>query len=316
MRFLICGAGALGSGIGGMLRARGHEVDFLGFGEHIIQVARRGLDMEGLWGKRHVDGIFATDQARSLTQPEWIILSTKSCDTSSALDGIAHLLPECKAVFCPQNGIGNEEQIALRVGWDRTLGGMVIIGFELMRPGCVRVTVQADSVKVGRLKGPVDSLVEQFVRFLAEADIPVEAVEAVERFKWGKLLYNAALNPLGAILGVRYGFLLAPPTWSIIQDVVREAYEVMDAMGIQPPWPDAKAYLKHLREVQIPATAQHRASMLQDIEAGRKTEIGALNGIVVSRGEAWDIHTPVNKAIVCLIHAMEARLAPSNLSAL
>ena len=306
MRILICGAGALGSGIGGMLRTQGHDVDFLGFGEHVRAVARGGLDMEGLWGERHLDGIGATEDPQSLLQPDWIVLSTKSCDTDAALDGMERILPQCKGVFCPQNGLGNEEKIAERVGWDKTLGGMVIIGFEVVRPGRVRVTVEADSVKVGRMNGPADPLVEEFAGILGNAGIPVEAVDSVERYKWAKLLYNAALNPLGALLRVPYGRLLAEPSWAVIQDVVREAYLVLEALGMRTLWPDAESYLDHLRSNQIPATAEHRASMLQDIEAGRRTEIDALNGVIVANGEELLVPTPVNRALVRLIHALES----------
>jgi len=306
VRVLICGAGALGSGIGGMLRTGGHDVDLLGFGEHVRAVSSGGLDMEGLWGERHLDGMTATEDPKSLLQPEWIVLSTKSCDTEAALEGIQHLLPGCRGVFCPQNGLGNEERIAEKVGWEKTLGGMVIIGFEVVRPGRVRVTVEADSVKVGRMKGSVDSLVKEFVHLLKESGVPVEAVDSVERYKWAKLLYNAALNPLGALLRVPYGCLLSEPSWAVIEEVVRETYSVLGSLGMSTLWPDAQTYLDHLKSNQIPATAEHRASMLQDIEAGRKTEIDALNGVIVAKGEAAGICTPVNQTLVRLIQALES----------
>lgn len=305
MKILVCGAGALGSALGGMLADAGHDVTFLGFGEHIRAVAERGLDMEGLWGERHVSGIRATEKADEVDAPDWIILSTKSTHTREAIASIASKVQTAQAIFCPQNGIGNEEMIAEVVGWPKILGGMVIIGFEILSPGRVKVTVSADSIKVGRMGGPADEIARTFGALLQTANIPSEVVDHVERFKWAKLLYNSALNPLGAILKVRYGQLLDPEPWAIIEGVVREAFQVTTRKNLVLAWGDAEAYLHHLRTVQIPATAGHRASMLQDLDAGRRTEIDTLNGVLVKMGKDLKVSTPVNETLVHLIKSLE-----------
>ena len=292
--------------MGGMLAAAGHEVTFFGIGEHVRAVADSGLNMEGLWGERHVQVACATEIPEQIDPPDWVVLAVKSTDTREALTRVLPKLGRTLGVFCPQNGIGNEEIIAELVGWDRTLAGMVIIGFEIVRPGRVRVTVSADSVKVGRLSGPVDDQVKAFANLLQTAGVPTEAVDRVERFKWAKLLYNAALNPLGAILRVPYGRLVEEAPWGIIRRQVIEAFAVLSKAGISVAWPDAESYLRHLETVQIPATAGHRASMLQDLDAGRRTEIDSLNGVLVRKGKELDIEVPVNETLVRLIRSLES----------
>ncbi len=83
------------------------------------------------------------------------------------------------------------------------------------------------------------------------------------------------------------------------------AHAVCAAEGVAPPWPTAESYLEHLKETQLPVTAEHHSSMLQDMERGRPTEIDFINGAVVAKGERHGIVTPVNRMLCELIRAKE-----------
>src|SRR4029077_16572293 len=109
---------------------------------------------------------------------------------------------------------------------------------------------------------------------LAAAGIPAEPTEDLTAELWAKVLYNAALNPLGALLGVPYGRLAVhPDTRAIMDTVIEEGFAVARAEGVALRWPDAAAYRGTFYDRLVPATAEHRSSMLQDIERGRPTEI-------------------------------------------
>jgi 2-dehydropantoate 2-reductase len=198
-----------------------------------------------------------------------------------------------------QNGIGNEE--ILSEFSERVIGGTIITGFEWRGPAQVHVTVEAGPIRLGRFPSGLDLAVERLVELFQQAGLNVQASASIRTDLWAKTLYNCALNPLGAILDVPYGRLADEHSWSIIQRVSEEAFAVCRAEGIAQHWRSAADYLSYLRTVQLPATADHHASMLQDIQQGRETEIDFLNGAVVGLGQKHDIATPTNRTLVELI---------------
>ncbi|MFA6332099.1 MAG: 2-dehydropantoate 2-reductase, partial [Methanoregula sp.] len=203
-----------------------------------------------------------------------------------------------------QNGIGNEEIISRYTG--RVIGGMIITGFEWRGDAAVHVSVEAGPMKLGRFPRGVDEPVMRLADLIRAAGMQVGASETIRAELWGKTLYNCALNPLGAVMGVPYGKLADPASWRIVGALVREAFSVVTAEGVRLPWPDADGYLAYLRDEQLPATAAHHSSMLQDLSRGRKTEIGFINGAVVQKGREHGIPTPCNAMMVDLIRFRES----------
>jgi len=136
------------------------------------------------------------------------------------------------------------------------------------------------------------------------AGIPTGATDNILGQLWAKVAYNAALNPLGALLSVPYGILSGiPQTRHLMDEVIREAYAVARAAGVGMPIPSADEYIDHFYGELVPPTAAHRSSMLQDIEAGRKTEIAALNGALARIGAERAVACPVNRALTLLVEA-------------
>ena len=132
----------------------------------------------------------------------------------------------------------------------------------------------------------------------AAAGIPAAYCDDIRAALWGKVLYNAALNPLGALLGVHYGALGEQAhTRAIMDAVIDEAFAVAGAEGVQLPWASAAEYRAVFYGRLLPSTFHHRSSMLQDLERGRATEIDAINGQVWQRGAAHGIVTPVNEVL-------------------
>ena len=347
LRFLIAGAGAVGSGFGAMLRLAGHEVALLDPNrEHMAAVGERGLRMKGLWGERtatgfrvlagpdEIDEIDEVDEGSEVgevdevNRVDYVVVATKAFDTEHVLDDVVPRAPGAQFVTL-QNGLGNLEAVAARAGPDRAIGGMVIIGFELAAPGEVAVTVYGGEVLLGRpgaLERPTESPaptgagpgtsegappgpdLARLVEAFAAAGIPTRATDNIAGAIWGKVLYNCALNALGAVLEVPYGELARTESWAVIGDVVCEAFAVARAEGVRLSWPDPEAYLQVLRSRQLPATAAHRSSMLQDLERGRRTEIDHLNGAVATLGAARGVPTPVNAELAALVRFLESRL--------
>ena len=310
VRVLVAGAGAVGSVLGGLLAAAGHCVTLLGREAHLAAIAEAGLAIEGLWGEHRVRGLGLASQLAALQAPfDAVLLTVKAYDTAAMLAATAGLLAPDGCVIALQNGLGNVEQVVDAVGAERALGGRVIFGAVIPRPGVARVTVFADPVAIGA-GVPATVGVEDRARAWAErfvaAGIPTEYTPALHAHLWTKVFYNAALNPLGALFGQPYGALAADGDARAIMDAIfDEGFAVAAARGVVPLVPTADAYRELFYGRLVPATAHHRSSMLQDLERGRRTEIDAINGCIWRFGCDASIPTPVNATMTRLVRWRE-----------
>ncbi|HPT38450.1 MAG TPA: 2-dehydropantoate 2-reductase [Methanothrix sp.] len=315
--YLIYGAGAIGSVLGGFLHKIGRNVTFAGRGEHFKAISRNGLRITGIWGEHRLPAAEISTLSHQKPQKFPVIfLCVKSKDTESSAIEAASLLDETGIMVSMQNGLNNWETIARAVGENRTVGARVIFGAEIAQPGLAKVTVNADDVLLGEPFLPVNRYLLQGLQSdLALSGIPVRIVnrEDIWAAIWGKVLYNSSLNPLGALLEVPYGRLGEhEETREIIRTVIEEIFSVMAAKGVKVPYKDADDYYHYLLEKQLPPTVDHRASMLQDIMLGRKTEIDALNGAISQYARQYGIFTPYNDLLTSLIKFKEKKKAFSS----
>jgi 2-dehydropantoate 2-reductase len=305
MRYLVMGAGALGSVFGGLLQHSGLSVAFIGRGAHFEHITTRGLTIEGIWGEFPV-GPVAPQEAVS-HRYDVILLCVKSFHTREACRRVQGWLAPQGLVISVQNGLGNLEIIAREFGPESTMGARVIFGSQIIRPGLARVTVYAEPVLVGTMApGHPCPALARVAADLNRAGIPTVQVDNILSHLWGKVLYNCALNPLGAILGVPYGALGDnPQTRDLMQRIIEEIYQVAAAQGVPLNPAQASAYFTLFLEKLVPATAGHWPSMWQDLQAGRRTEIEALNGAICRYGAAAGVPTPYNDAVSRLVRFLE-----------
>jgi 2-dehydropantoate 2-reductase len=300
------GAGALGSVFGGLLAHAGRTVVFLGRGEHFAHLKDNGLTIDGIWGEFRLGPALTLDTAPAAPF-DIILLCVKSFDTPEACRQIRpHLAPD-GLVVSVQNGLGNLELIARNFGEARTIGARVIFGAQVRRPGLVSVTVYADQVLLGAMAelSPQAKL-EAMAADLNAAGIPSRVVPDILTHIWGKVLYNCALNPLGAILGVPYGALGDnPETRDLMRRIIEEIYQVAAVKGVKLSLPTPVAYFQYFMTQLLPPTAAHWPSMWQDLQAGRKTEIEALNGAICRYGQEAGVATPYNDALARLMRFLE-----------
>lgn len=303
MKVLVLGAGAVGLSVAARLSAV-CEVCAVARKRQVDAIRAEGFLMTGIWG----EVIYLLRVEETVPEGErfdYILITAKSISTREICEQNKVVL-KGNPVISLQNGIGNEEIIADYT--DQVIGGIIITGFEWRGDRSVHVLVEGGPMKIGRFPKGDDREVSQFVDLVASAGIPVQASANIRADIWSKTLYNCALNPLGALMGVPYGALTHPAAWRIITSIVTEAYAVVMAEDVTLPWDSAVDYLTFLHDVQIPSTTGHHASMLQDIARGRITEIDFLNGAVVTIGARHQIKTPVNACIADLIRFRESLL--------
>jgi 2-dehydropantoate 2-reductase len=312
-RILIAGAGAIGSVIGAMLHRAGHRVTMLGRRPHLEAAHREGLRISGLLGEHTIRGIdFAHEAARLVGRFALILVTVKPYDTAQIADAIATRLAPGGFVVSLQNGLGNIEALAARFGIDRILGGRVIFGAEMPSPGAAHVTVFADPIAIGPDPSQQSEILSlkraarEIAAILDGAGVPTVAVDDIMPVIWTKLLYNVALNPLGALFTMSYGELTAEPDLHrIIDEVLEEAFGVAKRLGIRLPFTDAAAYRDVFYGRLIPATTSHRPTMLNDLRRRGRTDIDALNGMIVELGDKFSVDVTVNRMLTRMIHAAE-----------
>jgi len=309
MKILVFGLGALGTVYSCLLKNQGHEISGLDRDMVADAVRDKGVKVSGIWGEHEarLDRILTTPEEMAGLDFDLLILTVKSYETGSVMEQIARFVCPRAYILLAQNGYGNFEAAAQWIPAERLILGRIIFGAETTGLGESKVTVIADDVVIGSPANLIaNQVLEDLSRVFSHAGIPTRFSPEVMKFVWAKIIYNSALNPLGAILEVPYGKLAENPnTRTLMDNIITEIFAVLKAHQQDTPWPDAKAYQEAFYGQMVPSTALHHASMLQDIQRGRKTEIEALNGAVVSLGKKYGIAAPVNEVIVSILKAKE-----------
>jgi len=321
LRVVIIGAGAVGLGLGSALCSAGARVGFVGRPNTTAALRRNGLQRSGFFGPAEAspESFDAEESLEALPQrpADYALVTAKSFDSAEIARSLAAcpalIASETQIVLC-QNGWGNAAHFAALFPEQRIWNARVITGFRRPEPHRVEITVHAEPVRVGSLFGAAASRVAPFCATIAAGGIPCEPTDTIERDLWAKLLYNGCLNPLGALFGVPYGALAESwNTRAIMDRLAGEVFQVMDAAGYRSHWPDSKSWLRDFYERLLPPTAQHESSMLQDLRAGRRTEIDALTGAVLRLADAHGIDAPVHRTLFQMVRFAEERsFAPAS----
>ncbi len=312
MKILVFGLGALGTVYSCLLQNQGHEITGVDHPAVVNAVKQGGVKVDGIWGKHEA---LLTQVVSNLNEIEeqvfdLIIVSVKAYETEEVACQLRNMISNNTYLMLAQNGYGNFETAAKYIPANQIILGRVIFGSETISAGNARVTVIADDVIIGSPDNLIAmAVLESFAQIFSQAGIPTQASDEIMRYVWGKIIYNSALNPLGAILEVPYG-KLAENNYSkdFLNQIIKEIFSVLKAMDQTTMWENAEAYRKAFYAQLLPSTAAHHASMLQDIQRGRKTEIDSLNGAVVELGQKYGVETPVNRFITMMIKAKEALL--------
>ncbi len=312
MRVLVMGAGAMGTVVGGFLAKAGHDVTLVGRAKHMDAIAQNGLRITGIWGEHHVATLHVCSEVAAVAASgfDLILICVKSYDTRPAVEAVLPLAGATTLVCAYQNGLGNAEIIAETVGWERTVGVSAIFGTRLNAPGCAEVTVIAHPTTLGvyHPAAPADR-VREIAEAMDAAGLPTIHSDRMATVLWAKVAYNSALNPLSALLDMRYGALAETEhTRAIMAGIIQELYAVGCARGVTLAPESPEAYLELFYTKLVPPTAAHFASMHQDFAHRRRTEIDALNGAIARYGAELDIPCPVNTMLTRLVHAREYAL--------
>jgi 2-dehydropantoate 2-reductase len=266
--------------------------------EHVDAINEHGLRLSGagdVLGQLH-----ATADAGELPACDFGIVATKAMHTDAAIAATAHAFADgCVATV--QNGLGNEETLARHV--ERVIRGTTFPAGKLLAPGHVQWDVKGDTTL-----GPYDERtplaeVERLADACTRGGMPAHAVADARGPQWRKVIFNASTNPIGALTGLTHGRVCERPDLrALVSGLVDEGKAVAAAQDIELD-ADPEQLIDHAAQKHV--AYDHKASMLQDVEARRQTEIDVLNGGIVRVGREHDVPTPLTEAIWALVKGVE-----------
>jgi 2-dehydropantoate 2-reductase len=301
VRVCVVGCGAVGSLFAANL-AQLDDVEVWAYDlaqDHVDAINRDGLRLGGageVLGRPR-----ATSDAAELPPCEFGIVATKAMHTSAAIAATAHAFADgCVATV--QNGLGNEEAIAEHV--ERVVRGTTFPAGKIVAPGQVQWDVKGDTT-FGPFEpkpAPAEEI-ERLADACTRAGMPAEAVADARGPQWRKVIFNASTNPIGALTGLAHGRVCEDPALrALVSALVDEGKAVASAQGIELD-ADPEELIDHAARPDV--AYDHKASMLQDVEARRPTEIDYLNGGIVRFGDEHGVATPHNRAIWALVRGLE-----------
>jgi 2-dehydropantoate 2-reductase len=301
VKVCVVGCGAVGSLFAANL-AQLDEVEVWAYDlaqDHVDAINRDGLRLSGAGDV--IARLRATSDPAELPECNFGIVATKAMQTGRALAAVAGALANA-SVASVQNGIGNEETIARHVR--RVIRGTTFPAGKLVAPGHVQWDVKGDTT-LGPFEGSPAPMHD--VELLADActrgGMPTRAVPDARGPQWRKVIFNAATNPVGALTGLTHGRVCEDPELRrLVSELVDEGKAVATAQGIELD-ADPEELIDHAAKPEV--AYDHKASMLQDVEARRPTEIDYLNGGIVRFGDEHGVPTPMNRAIWGLVKGLE-----------
>jgi 2-dehydropantoate 2-reductase len=302
MRVCVVGCGAVGSIFAANL-AQLDDVEVWAYDlarEHVDAINANGLRLSG--AGEVVGTVRATSDPAELPACDFGIVATKAMHTESAIAATAHAFA-AGAVCSVQNGIGNEEVLACHV--PRVIRGTTFPAGRIVEPGHIQWDVKGGTT-IGPFEpspAPFDQ-VERLAEACTRAGLPTDAVQDARGPQWRKLIFNAATNPVGALTGLTHGRVCEDPALRrLVSGLVDEGEAVAAAQGIELD-ADPEELIDHAAKPEV--AYDHKASMLQDVEARRQTEIDYLNGGIVRFGREHGVPAPLNEAILALVKGLEA----------
>jgi 2-dehydropantoate 2-reductase len=305
MKIAIIGPGAMGCLFAGALSRKGQEVWILDKDpKRASEINKEGLSCEGVSGSWKAM-VKATVDPKDINDPDLAIICVKTYDTKSAAVSAKALLGPNTSVLTLQNGIGNIELISEVVGAEKVIGGVTNLGATLLGAGKVRHAGKGETV-IGRLDGSITVDLRDIREVFNKCGFETRISRDIKNFLWSKLVINVGINALTAITRLNNGKLLDyEPSHKILKMAVNEAVKVAKRKRIKLSYEDPLTKVEAVCE----ATANNVSSMLQDVLKKKRTEIDAINGVIIRYAEELGIPAPTNAMLVDLIKTIEASYA-------
>ncbi len=309
MKIAIVGSGAIGGLFGARLSGSGENVVLFDLSRTLIEaITREGITIEIPSGEKSTFPVKITDDIATIGEVDLVLLCVKGYHTRSAVEGAFPVIGEDTQILSIQNGVGNIETIAEIIGNPgRVMGGsmksnVLPISFTHL------LYSRGEDLVFGPMDGRVRQVHRDIMEIIRKSGFQAKVTDNIQGALWTKVSHNV-MNALAAVLWMtNEEFMNYPSAVTIWEMAVKEAADVAAAQGIvldepEDPWAGPRMVYRMWRETG----SKGKATTLQDLETGRKTEVEIINGAVVEAGKRLNIPTPANETLTLLVKAMEEK---------
>jgi 2-dehydropantoate 2-reductase len=303
VKIAVVGAGAMGSIFGARFHDGGHETVLVDVAQPLVdKINADGVTIVSKEGGERTVRLPATTDPASVGQADLVVFFVKCYHTASAAESARPLVGADTVVASLQNGWGNGDVLAsvyppqqVVIGVTYNSGTVLELG-KVAHPG-------VGPTLMGHYEDNGTDGAARLAAAIADADLEAEVVAPVRPEIWKKLILNAATLPTASLTGMNAGALTQhEPMHELVTATAREAVAVARALGYDIDEEERVSYIHQLLERAGPT----RGSMLQDFEAGRRTEIDVINGAVVRAADEKDVPVPINRTFVALVKGWES----------
>ncbi|MFW9905834.1 MAG: ketopantoate reductase family protein [Candidatus Thorarchaeota archaeon] len=301
MNIAVFGAGSIGSLFAGRIAHSGFDIAVVGRNPHVTEINKKGLRVIEDQEEFVTHFPAATNFPPDSEPPEAIFVTTKAYDNEAVADGLSGKISNEVPIFILQNGMGNEEVFRLRFPQNPIFRAITTEAAELIYPGIVK-HVAFGKTSFGVITGEENGYSPRLQTIMRNSGFNTKKTTKIQLKMWQKVITNATICPLGALLHVPNGKILEKPSINqIFNAILEEGIAVAKQNLFDVDFSQTRDFILRVME----KTKNNKCSMLQDIERGRKTEIDYMNGFIVRESRRLGLKAPVNAAIADLIRHLE-----------
>lgn len=302
MKIAVMGSGGVGGYYGALLARAGHEVTFIARGSHLRALCENGLQVKSVHGDFTVAPVRATDRPAEVGPVDLVMVCVKTPDTDSAAQGIKPMVGPDTTVISLQNGIDAAERLGAVVGTERIVGGATWISSAVESPGVIRQFSAMRRIVLGELDGRITARAQALAEVLGSTGVAVEVTDNILKVLWTKFVFIASISGMGSLTRLEIGdYRAVPETRTLLIGLMREVEAVAHADGVVL---DADVVEQALALVDSVA-GNIKPSMQRDVEAGRRSELESMIGVIGRRGRELGIATPVADMVYAALLPVE-----------
>jgi 2-dehydropantoate 2-reductase len=302
VRIAIVGSGGVGGYYGGLLDQQGHEVIFIARGAHLSAIKQNGLRVKSIYGDFEVRSPQATNDAGQVGPVDLALVCTKTYDTDEAARAILPMVGRQTTVLSLQNGVDASDRIGQMAGMEHMMAGATWVSSAVVEPGVIKHVSKFRRVVLGELSGRITPRAQSIADAFNDAGVTAEVSDNIQGVLWEKFVFISAASGIGSLTRLPIGaYRAVPATRQRIIGLMREVEAVGRAAGARLA-PDS---VDKALEFMDNAGPNMQASMQLDVQAGRRTELESMIGIIGREGRRLGVPTPIADVVYDVLLPVE-----------
>jgi len=290
MKILVMGTGGVGGYYGGLLAQEGNEVTFISRGAHLYAIRHEGLKVKSVHGDFTIFPANATEDPAKAEPVDLVLFCVKTYNTDEAAEAIRPVVGPQTVVMPLQNGVEAAERIGKVIGLEHVVGGVTWLSSAVEAPGVIKQISQFRRIVLGELGGGRSERIQSIYEVLNNTGATVEISEDIQKVLWTKLVFITSVSSIGSLTRLPMGdYRSVPETRNLLASIMQEVESLARAQGVNLDGDVVQKWLEFIDD----AAPHIKPSMQLDVEAGHRTELESMIGVVGRKGRELGVPTPV-----------------------